>query len=60
MNKLTKSEEREYQVLKKKLFSKKDFWRSFNNIEEQLISNRYTFLANKRTKQILNKVNNNG
>ena len=60
MNKLTKSEEWEYQVLKRKLFAKKDFWSTIGELDEQLILNRYNYLANKRTKLILKKVNTNG
>lgn len=60
MNKLTKSEEWEYQVLKRKLFAKKDFWSTICELDEQLILNRYNYLANKRTKLILKKVNTNG
>tara|TARA_R110002012_G_scaffold279242_1_gene467179 strand:+ start:740 stop:922 length:183 start_codon:yes stop_codon:yes gene_type:complete len=60
MNKLTKSEEWEYQVLKRKLFAKKDFWSTISELDEQLILNRYNYLANKRTKLILKKVNTNG
>lgn len=56
MSKLTKNEEREYQVLKKRLFGKKDFWSSINNLEEQLILNRYNYLAHKKTKSVLTKV----
>ena len=54
MNKLTESEEKEYNAIRKILFAKKDFWSSINQMEEQLIVNRYTFLSNKKTKNILN------
>ena len=59
MNKLTKSEEWEYQVLRKKLFAKKDFWNTSNSIDEQLILNRYNFLANKKSQNILKNEENN-
>tara|TARA_E500000305_G_scaffold95491_1_gene85069 strand:+ start:496 stop:678 length:183 start_codon:yes stop_codon:yes gene_type:complete len=60
MNKLTKSEEREYNAIRKILFSSKDFWNKSNDLDTQIMLNRYNFLANKKTTAVLKKVNNNG
>tara|TARA_S200002703_G_scaffold159481_1_gene173096 strand:+ start:211 stop:393 length:183 start_codon:yes stop_codon:yes gene_type:complete len=60
MNKLTKSEEREYNTIRKILFSSKDFWNKSNDLDTQIMLNRYNFLANKKTTAVLKKVNNNG
>jgi hypothetical protein len=60
MNKLTKSEEREYNTIRKILFARKDFWNKANDLDTQIMQNRYNYLANKKTKSILTKVNNNG